>query len=317
MSEARKPLLSRWLTFVIERFSPLTHVPMIGAFTVANILMGVALNRPAIDDGYLHGFGNPGYEALSGTRAMLAFVLAISFFLRLRVFDEIKDYATDLKVNPTRPLARGLISIKEAKAALVALFAFEIALLALLSPVLVASHLLAMGYSLLMYREFFAGDFLRPHLTTYATLHTFSSVLIGASIVGVVTDLPFWEFSRPMGFLLLANWGYFNLFEFARKTFAPDEERPEVESYSKIFSVPGAVALSLSQAVFPLIIVHNTVGADFSKDDNIVLWGLLVLIAGPAFSFILRRRAYGAKMFRAFVGLYLILGYLALAWVLT
>lgn len=295
--------MKRWFIFIRERFPPASHLPMIVCFTLANARLGVALL----------GLPEEARNPTLLTRTLIAFVVVLAFFLRLRIFDEIKDHATDLKVNPDRPLARGLIRIREAKWVILGLCAFEILALALLAPMLALSHLLAMGYSLVMYREFFIGHYLRPHLTTYAVLHTFVSVLIAGTVVSVVTGLPFWEFSSSMWLLLLANWGYFNLFEFARKTFAPLEERANVDSYSKIFTIPGAVALSLSQAVLPLLIVQRVLGPRLTRADHIILLGLLVLVVAPALALVLRPQTIAAKIFRDLVGLYLVLGYLALA----
>jgi len=308
--------MRRWTIFIAERFPLASHVPMILSFTLANVFMGLSLHEPARIENYLDSLKLPGADAVSITRVAIAFTVALAFFLRLRIFDEIKDFETDLKVNPTRPLARGLIKIPEAKIAVTILTIFELALLAILSPWLALSHLLAVAYSFLMYQEFFIGDILRPHLTTYAVLHTFVSVLVGATIMSTVTGLMFWEFSRSPWFFALANWGFFNLFEFARKTFAPSEEREGVESYSKVFSIPGAVSLSLSQAVVPLLLVSNIADASFTPNELFALWSPLVLVGGPALAFVIRPRVFAAKMFRNFVGLYLIAGYLSLVWVL-
>jgi 4-hydroxybenzoate polyprenyltransferase len=308
--------MKRWWIFVSERFPLGSHLPMLASFTLANVFMGLALYSPVGPPVFDRGIGTPGPEVISWARIFLALVLSLSFFLRLRIFDEIKDYATDLAVNPTRPLARGLISVGEAKRMLALLSVFEISMLLFLSPIVAASHLLAMVYSFVMYKEFFIGDILRPHLTTYAVLHTFVSVLVGGSLVSVVTERPFWDFAPALMGLLLINWGFFNLFEFARKTFAPAEERENVESYSKVFGIPGAVALSLSQALLPLLLLSNIVGVSLSKSDWLLLGTLLVLAMGPGLGFAIRRHAFGAKLFRGFVGVYLILGYLGLAWVL-
>ena len=110
----------------------------------------------------------------------LDFLLAISFFFRLRLFDElIKDYETDLKINPSRPLARGLLTQKQVWQCVLGLMIFEIALSAWIGWHALSGFLIAIGYSLLMYKEFFIGDWLRKHLTTYAVTHTFVSALLG------------------------------------------------------------------------------------------------------------------------------------------
>lgn len=293
--------MSRWWTFLSERFPLPSHLLMILSFALANGMLGAIIYGPL---------------TYAWDRSLIAFVVAFSFFLRLRLFDEIKDYETDLKVNPTRPLARGLIKIPEVKVAIGALCALEFGLLAYLGSFLVASHALAVLYSFLMYAEFFVGRYIRIHLTTYAVMHTLGSVFVGASVLSVVSAVPFWGFTSTVWLLLATNWAYFNLFEFARKTFAQQEEREGVDSYSKVFSIPGAVILSLSQAVLPLLVYRIVFESQMTKADQILLGGLLVLVLGPAFSFILRKRVYGAKMFRAMVGVYLIAAYLSLAWVL-
>jgi hypothetical protein len=308
--------MKRWWVFVSERFPLGSHVPMLASFTLANVFMGLALYSPVGPPVFDRGIGTPGPEVISWARIGLAFILALCFFLRLRLFDEIKDFATDLAVNPTRPLARGLVTIPETKRAILILSVFELSLLFFLSPLIAASHLLAMIYSFVMYKEFFMGSVLRPHLTTYAVLHTFVSVLVGGSLVSVVTQRPFWEFAPSLSALLLINWGFFNLFEFARKTFAKQEERERVESYSKVFGIPGAVALSLSQAILPLLVLSRVLGNSLSKADWLLLAAFLVLPLGAGLGFAIRKHLFGAKLFRGLVGLYLILGYLGLAWVL-
>ena len=59
----------------------------------------------------------------------------------------------------------------------------------------------------------------------------------------------------------LMYWCIFNLFEFARKTFAPSEERQGVESYSSLFGIAGAVILSISQALVAAMIAGYLVGS--------------------------------------------------------
>jgi 4-hydroxybenzoate polyprenyltransferase len=52
-----------------------------------------------------------------------------------------------------------------------------------------------------------------------------------------------WEADRNALQIMLAGWCLFNIFEFGRKTYCTAEERPEIESYSKIFGRFGAVIL--------------------------------------------------------------------------
>lgn len=186
---------------------------------------------------------------------LIGYFVALSFFFRLRCFDEIKDYQVDLKVNPHRPLARGLLTISEVRAMFLSLTVFELAVALSLSFAVFVVHSLAVIYSYVMYREFFIGKYIAQHLTTYAVLHTFVSVLVGYSIISISSGLMFSEFTDALLTFGLVNWALFNLFEFARKTYSPDEERVGVATYSSQFGAWGAGFLSLSQIACALVVL--------------------------------------------------------------
>jgi 4-hydroxybenzoate polyprenyltransferase len=277
--------LRNWLILIKERFSPLQYIPMIVAFTVANGLYIVKAE------------GIP----LNSLRFLAVFVLMLSFFFRMRLFDEIKDYEVDLKINPTRPLARGILSVTQVKRALMILILIELAISSQLGLPAFLIHVLAIGYSLLMYEEFFIGDILRPHLTTYAVSHTFVSVLLGVSAaVGIsgITDLSI--LSKHAAFFLV-NWCFFNLFEFARKTYAPEEEKENVPSYSNIFGTKGAYLLSISQVVLGLALLRIQFG-EFLLWPNVL--AAVYLVATVAYLF--KPKAANAKLFRGVTGAYLL-----------
>ena len=87
-------LFKAWLIFVKERFAPLEHLLMVCFLVLGNSVIGCKLvNAPFKWEPFAISFG-----------------VSLLFFFRLRCFDEIKDYDVDVKVNPTRPLARGLLS---------------------------------------------------------------------------------------------------------------------------------------------------------------------------------------------------------------
>ncbi|WP_246845774.1 UbiA family prenyltransferase [Bdellovibrio sp. ZAP7] len=277
--------MRNWLILIKERFSPFQYIPMIVAFTVAN---GLYLAKIESHD-------------WSWSRFAMAFVLMLSFFFRMRLFDEIKDYEVDLKINPTRPLARGILSVTQVKHALMILILLELVVVSQLGLPSFLVHVLGIGYSLLMYEEFFIGDILRPHLTTYAVSHTFVSVLLGISAaVGIsgATDLSI--LCKHAAFFLV-NWCFFNLFEFARKTFAPEEEKENVPSYSNIFGTKGAYLLSISQVVLGLALLRYQFG-------EFLMWPCLLaavyLVATIAYLF--KPKAVNAKLFRGVTGAYLL-----------
>ncbi len=287
---------SRWLTLTKERFSPLSYFPMIVAFCFANAIYATK------------AFG---FEFRSAEAVAIGILLIISFFFRMRLFDEIKDYDTDLRVNPTRPLARGVLSVSQVKHGLLFFILFELVGSWCFGANAFVIHFVALFYSFMMFEEFFVGDWLRPHLTTYAVLHTVVSVGLGLSSAALLTNSEF--FNVPLSALVffISNWCFFNLFEFARKTFAQDEERETVESYSKIFTLPGAVALSFSQAAIGVVICVTQMSflSDVSKS---VLWLLLIAYALVCAFFVVKKNAQAARLFRNLSGLYLLLQYVLL-----
>ncbi|KHD87766.1 MAG: manganese transporter permease [Bdellovibrio sp. ArHS] len=275
-----------WWILIKERFSPASYVPMIFLFTGANGLF----------------FASAQGQPWNWGRFVLVFLLLLSFFFRMRLFDEIKDYEVDVKVNPTRPLARGILTVSQVKVALLVLIVFEVVLASSLGLFCLLIHAAAMGYSLLMYEEFFVGDVLRPHLTTYAVTHTFVSVLLGLSSGVAMTNMNPQELSPKLLLFVFMNWAFFNLFEFARKTFASAEERPHVPSYSNIFSDKGAWALSLSQAILGVGVVYYLL-PHWIWPASLTAYIVLSSV------YIIKKTTPAAQFFRAISGVYLLFHY--------
>ncbi len=294
------PLVRRWQIFMRERFPLASHLPMALLFAVVN--MGLAARCAA-----------PG-ALPSPSRAALGLLLAFGYLFRLRCFDEIKNYATDLAINPRRPLPRGILSVRQVKGMIAALAVGETAIAAGVGWPVVASHLCAIGYSFLMYREFFIGDYLRPRLTAYAVTHTFSSVLLGWSLVSLALHTVAWRLPAAVLLFGLANWMLFNVFEFARKSFAREEEAPGVDSYTTLYGPWGAVALTLSQVVMAVWVVgqlSRTVVGQAPLWAEITLAGVLLLAGGI---FALRPQRGPANAYRATASVFLLLFYAILLW---
>lgn len=293
----RESSLRNWWILIKERFSPAAYVPMILVFLWAN---GLYLAKAA------H------YNFDSGKFILVA-ALMLSFFFRMRCFDEIKDYDVDLKINPSRPLARGILSIAQVKKGLLAMILFELLISAYLGfwPFMV--HTLAIFYSLMMYEEFFIGDLLRPYLTSYAVSHTFVSVLLGISAATALTNFNLQKIAGVDICFFLMNWAFFNLFEFARKTFAPSEERPAVPSYSDIFKPRGAWLLSWSQVLVGIILSYIALG-DSSRFYWLILGAVLYTLLSLGYA--LNPQPKMAKIFRDATGIYLLIHYVLICLVI-
>lgn len=211
-------LIGRWLIFSRERFPLLRHVLLIVFYVAANALVGLCSVSLNIIPTY---------------KIILCAIAVLALFLHLRIFDEIKDYKNDLVVHKDRPLARGLISVREAKQVALSLILFELCLAFFIGRAAFITASCTVVYSLIMYKEFFIGDWLRPKMAMYALAHTLVSCWMSVFVFSAVTGLHFWRISKVFGMFVLVNWMIFNIFEFGRKTFGKEEEEELVESYSK------------------------------------------------------------------------------------
>lgn len=171
-------------------------------------------------------------------------VAVISFFFRLRVFDEIKDFEADLQNHPQRVLQSGKIQKKHL--IIIAVFGtlleFTWSLFSGI-PVLIC-WAIALGYSLLMRYEFFVGKFLNRYLLLYAITHMLVMPLIILWIYSAFH--PSLEILFP--FYVLAALSLLSgfSFEIARKLHAPQAEKSGIDSYSKSIGFAPAIVLVLT-----------------------------------------------------------------------
>jgi 4-hydroxybenzoate polyprenyltransferase len=283
-------LFHAWMTFIRERFPPAVNVAMAIFFSLGNAVVAARL------------VGLP-FPIL---RWNVAAVVTVLFFFRLRCFDEIKDYTVDLALNPTRPLARGLLTLRQVRIMFGLVTAVEFLLVAPLGVPALATHAAAVAYSYLMYREFFIGRWLRPRLTTYAVTHTAVSILLGWSIAAQVLGPALAKFPlRGLAFGL-ANWMLFNVFEFGRKTFAREEEKSGADSYSSLFGPWGAVALCTSQVWIALLVLSWLFG------KPVLQLALAAILLATGLGYAARPAPAMARAYRAVTGVYLVLFYVLL-----
>jgi 4-hydroxybenzoate polyprenyltransferase len=140
------------------------------------------------------------------------------------------------------------------------------------------------------------------------------SVLLGFSLMVQVSGVGLEQLPTIVVVFGAVNWGLFNLFEFARKTFAPEEERAHVESYSKLFRPLGASALSMSQvaiAVGALWVLSPALLAERSVLWHVVTASALAVCAGV---YAIRTARGSASVLRAGAGLYIVTSYALLSY---
>jgi 4-hydroxybenzoate polyprenyltransferase len=285
----------RWWFFLKERHEPFGISIMIFAFFCANALMA-----------YDHGSNNfPVWSKL-----VFGFISVWLVFLHMRLFDEVKDYDFDKEHNPERPLARGLISLGEFTAMTLVCIVIEGILAALVGWPVFVTWVMALCFTLMMRMEFFVGDWMRPKLELYAITHTFSASMIGLLIFSVITGNDPSGADRAFLIFALGNWFVFNVFEFGRKTFGKEEERPGVDSYSARLNPWGAVALLLVNVVAAWVCFYYAATLKFSSSATWfmlappLIVSLLVAIAGVVYA--TRNEKSRAALYRGTVTFYLL-----------
>lgn len=289
--------LSAWWQFTKERFHPSSHLAMIAVFIFAHILVVNAT------------------ESIFATSLndLVMLIGVIAFYFKLRLYDEVKDYELDVIINKHRPLPRGLLNHRDMYTGMVVCIAIELIAFSTMGLNSLISISVAILYSLLMYKEFFIRDIIRPYLTTYALTHTIVTVLLSfaifsflsqESLLTIVTNTTLVSFA-------MANWLLFNIFEFGRKTFATTEERENVDTYSSLFGRTGAVMLVVSQAVIAHFLGLSLKGVN----QAFWLWSSLILLLVLGFlsiRYIMTNSESAAKHYRLFSSVYIIVFYLLL-----
>lgn len=294
--------MKRWSIFIRERFSPVNYTLLILSFLFGN---GMLALRSALN------------LIPSLSQIILTVIVAFLIFFHLRLFDERKDYETDIKLHPERPLARGVVKIQEVKFLAWVVILFELSLSWLIGWQAFLGIILVVGFSLLMLKEFFVGSWLRPQMELYAITHTFVSVFMSLFVFSAFTSHYIWQIPLPGLVFAFDAWLIFTIFEFARKTYAVEEEHTGVDSYSKRLGKFGAIFVVFMMALASLLIVFymgKMINVNYSYFYILLLVLVLLVLAGLAY--VLFPNTFFAKLYRQTVNVYMLLFYLALGVVL-
>ncbi|MFH0790966.1 MAG: UbiA family prenyltransferase [Candidatus Omnitrophota bacterium] len=292
MRNSQLQFIERWWGFSRERFPLLRHLLLIIFYVSANAL--VAFNSASL---------NP----VISYKEILCAVVVLFIFFHLRIFDEIKDYKNDLVVHKDRPLARGLIAVQEAKQISLFLIVFELCLAFFINRPAFIAAICTVLYSLIMYKEFFIGKWLRPKMAAYALAHTLVSCWMSVFVYSAVTGLNFWEIHKTYGMFVMVNWMIFNIFEFGRKTFGKQEETELVESYSKrVGPVRAAfnVVFMASAAMYAALKLGDTFHLSFYYNIAMYLLYGLILLAGGLYA--VHNDKSSARIFRGICSVFIL-----------
>ena len=246
-------LAPRLWVYQSERFPLVKHGALIAAFGASAVCLS----------DLLRGGGAPNLYAI-----LVAVMVLFGLFLQLRIADEHKDSEEDAKYRPERPVPRGLISLGELRGVALVLAIAQVALTASLDWRLLSLLALVWAWMALMTKEFFAPAALRARPILYMISHMMVMPLI--DLFATACDwLP--AGLTPAGNFGLALGGFLGLslangvvLEMARKSWAPEQERDGVETYSRLCT-PERAGLAVAVFMFAGLVlsayVHVQSGA--------------------------------------------------------
>ncbi|HOL56095.1 MAG TPA: UbiA family prenyltransferase [Spirochaetota bacterium] len=223
----RQNIFVRFFIFILERFSPFTHLLLISIFYSGTIV-------------FYKNVINIQYPSLY--KIVIGFLNVFLIFLNLRLLDEIKDYKTDIIVHPERPLARGLITIKEAKIISIVIIGIELIFSLLISPLNTLFLSVVILFSFLMFKEFFVSEFLNKHIYLYAFTHNPITALI---IIYGYSIFPKINIDIPLLLLIIIGCLQALVFEFARKILILEYEKKGMPTYSSSIGFVKSILVTL------------------------------------------------------------------------
>ncbi len=267
----RNGIVARFLRYTEERYSLRNFIPLSLIFAIT---AGICVQKNI-------------YGSIAGTSSIfLSFLAVFLFLLRLRLFDEFKDFAHDMIHYPSRPVPRGLIALGELKAIIVYILCAELLIAASRGAAAGMIFAVALAYSFLMFKEFFVKDWLRNHFTVYIVSHEILAFPLFFYIFSL-NGVKLADIGQGYYWLLALFFGcQIFLLEVARKTRAVELEVPSRDTYTAQYGIAGTavllICLSVSIEVLVLFMKQGYSGKAIFLDyiSLAVLLALFLRVAG-------------------------------------
>lgn len=259
MTEAELPVLHRLWRYQAERFPIWRNGLLIAVFSASGISLSSVLG------------GRP----LPGPAAFLsAFAVTFGLFFQLRAADEVKDAEDDRRFRPERPVPRGLVSLRLLISLAGATAAFQAIVAVLYAPVLLIPLAAVWAWMALMAVEFFVPAYLRARPVLYLASHMLVMPLVDLWITAV--DWLPRAGTPPAGLApaLMLSFANGCVLEIGRKTWAPEAERPGVETYSALWGVRHAIGCWFAALAIAALLVATT-GAVAAAAAPMIAWAAI------------------------------------------
>jgi 4-hydroxybenzoate polyprenyltransferase len=233
-------------------------------------------------------------------------IVLLFMFFHIRIIDEHKDYEQDLIVHPDRVLSRGLVTLKLLGRIGLGVVAIELVLSYALGLPSFVLCLVLLAVSWLIYKEFYMGERLSRHLLWNALLHMLVMPLYSLFVFTVASGR--FPSSAPAVVLLYAwvSYGVGLGYELARKTRAPQDERPGLITYSNVigpYPAAGAALLALLFSGSISLLVGFLLG--FGAWYHATVAALLLIVAAGVLHFRLRTNTVTAARLPLYAGMFI------------
>ena len=231
-------MLKRIYIYYKERFPFFLRI-LVGLIVFGEIYFIVLLNRGVTNF-------NIGIQEIIGSYTVYAFLLW------LRVADDLKDYETDKRLFPDRPLPSGRVKIKDVVISCAIVEAIAIILNIIFMPNIIFFIILYI-YGYLMSKWFFQREKIQPSLPLALITHNAVQLFVNLYIISFTVikyNLDFVNLTTIMTLFTL----YFPalIWEVSRKIRAPKDEN-DYTTYSKIFGYKKATKFVLVMTILDII----------------------------------------------------------------
>jgi UbiA prenyltransferase family. len=235
------------------------------------------------------------FGSLLGNRPAFSFLAAIPgvfviflVLLHLRILDEHKDFKQDAAAYPERVLSKGLITLRDLRVLLYAALVAEIGISLCFGWVQSLIWFGIMIWSLLMFLEFFAPEFLNRHMSLYLISHQLIVPLIAWYGLSMSHDLAMADSAMRLIIIFMIGMMCATLtYEIARKTCSPDMEQEHVDTCTKAWGVRTTVVVNQVVALLAgtaFALVYDMFRINMTFTIILAALNLFFLLAGLKFA---------------------------------
>ncbi len=226
--------MRRYLYYINERFSPAQLLPLVLCFGVSvGVMTPIALQQ------------EPTYMNV----VVVSIALSL-FLLRLRLLDDIKDYAHDRAHHPERPAAQNVVTQRELAVGALMVTGVEFLIASFFGEAAILTFFVLSLYALCLFLEALWVDRLRPYFFTYIAIHEAIVLPLLVYLVFLTSSVGLADVAAPVFMAHFVQWAaLFFVLEVVRKIRAPEKESTGVDTYTAQLGITGALALLMGSAL--------------------------------------------------------------------